>query len=70
MGEKNDERINLYLPKALKERIKQIADSTHQKVNTLILEWCKEKVNYGTLEDFVQEIEKRVEALEKAVFKK
>ena len=70
MSEKEIVQMSLYIPKDLKERIKQIADKTHQKVNTLIVEWCKEKVQCGSLEDCVQEIEKRVEALEKAVFKK
>lgn len=70
MSDKEIVRVSLYLPQTLKEKVQQIAKLQHKTMNALIVEWCNEKAETGTLEEFVQEIEKRVEALEKAVFKK
>ena len=70
MSEKDIVRVSLYLPADLKEKIQQIAKCQRCTMNALIVEWCNEKANNGSLEECVQEIKKRVEALEKAVFKK
>lgn len=70
MSSKEIGRVSLYLSPELKEKVQAIAKSRHITMNALIVEWCNEKANSGTLEEFVQEIAKRVEALEKEVFKK
>ena len=70
MSEKEVGRVSLYLPPELKAKVQAIAKQRHITMNALIVEWCNEKANCGSLEEFVHEIEKRVETLEKAVFKK
>lgn len=69
MSEKEVVRVSLYLPAELKEKVQAIAKSEKKTMNALIVEWCDEKVAKGSLEDYVHQIEQRVEALEKEVFK-
>ena len=70
MSDKDIIRISLYLPRELKAKIQEIAKKTDKTMTALIVEWCKDKVGNGSIEDQINEIRLRLELLEKEVFKK